>query len=172
MIHRLFEPPEKPVVKGGKGGHIKIFILEVQRGTDLIEKAQIYVACLELASFILVSEEHHHGSSSRSCRFLLHHTNVRSGLFWAIFLPFPSHALNHKVFSSKAFTIWVAANVLSRSCFGFTFSRKHICCFAWHHISPPAWRQNRVLLLSIFTSNKPSVCLPCLLHHNTPPTLM
>lgn len=41
-----------------------------------------------------------------------------------------------------------------------------------NHISPPTWKQNCVVLLSIFTSNKPSVCLLCLLHDNTLPTLM
>lgn len=129
-------------------------------------------------------EEHRHGSTSRSCRFLLHNgcdTNIRSSsrsllppfrLFLAIILPFYPPLLPHEVFFLEAFTVWVAANVLSRSCFGFTFSRKNICCFTWHHISPPAWRQNRVVLLSIFTSNEPSVCLPCLPHHNTLPTLM
>lgn len=99
-------------------------------------------------------------------------------LFLAGFLPFlfysshPPLPLSHEVFSLEAFTVWVATNVLSGSCLGFTFSGKHICCFAWHHISPPARRQNRAEPLSIFTSNKPSVCLPCLFYHNTLSTLM
>lgn len=79
----------------------------------MIEEAQIYVTYLELASFILVSEEHCHSSTSRSCRFLLHNqcdTNIRSSvhsrlpvflLFWAIFLLFSSSPSPTRSFSWK-----------------------------------------------------------------------
>lgn len=123
----------------GKGGHIKIFILEVQKGTVTIEKAQIYVAYLELASFILVSEEHRHGSTRRSCRFLLHHRwdiNVHSSscsllplfllFFWAIFLPFPPSPPPRGIFLGSIYRLSCGKYVISLLLWVYFLKKTHL----------------------------------------------